>query len=260
MKLDRVIAVRNKKTIYRDGDRCVKVFNEPYSKSAIFGEASNLARIEELGLNTPKLLEVTTVEGKWAIVTEYIKGKTLEQLMMEHPENKSAYFRTLADVQTNIHGKECTYLYRLKDELNHKINISDLDATTRYDLHHKLEQLAKGMFICHGDFCPSNIVLSEDGVYYTLDWALASYGNPMADVAQTYIMLWINNSYEDAELYLNYYCDESHCDREVVYEWLPIIGGAMSVRRPRNERTALLECVNSHDFKNHMKKINFNNK
>ena len=30
MKLDRVIAVRNNKTIYRDGDRCVKVFNERY--------------------------------------------------------------------------------------------------------------------------------------------------------------------------------------------------------------------------------------
>ena len=28
MKLDRVIAVRNNKTIYRDGDKCVKVFNE----------------------------------------------------------------------------------------------------------------------------------------------------------------------------------------------------------------------------------------
>ena len=33
MKLDRVIAVRNNKTIYRDGDRCVKVFNEDYSKA-----------------------------------------------------------------------------------------------------------------------------------------------------------------------------------------------------------------------------------
>ena len=27
MNLDRVIAVRNTKTVYRDGDKCVKVFN-----------------------------------------------------------------------------------------------------------------------------------------------------------------------------------------------------------------------------------------
>ena len=31
MNLDRVIAVRNNKTIYRDGDKCVKVFDADYS-------------------------------------------------------------------------------------------------------------------------------------------------------------------------------------------------------------------------------------
>ena len=38
MNLDRVIAVRNAKTIYRDGDQCVKVFNENYSKADILNE------------------------------------------------------------------------------------------------------------------------------------------------------------------------------------------------------------------------------
>ena len=68
MKLDRVIAVRTKKTIYRDGDRCIKVFNVPYSKAAIFNEASNHVRLEETGLSIPKVLEVTNLDGKWAIV------------------------------------------------------------------------------------------------------------------------------------------------------------------------------------------------
>ena len=75
MKLDRVIAVRNNKTIYRDGDRCIKVFNTEYSKADVLNEALNQARIEETGLNIPKVLEVTMIDGKWAIVYEYIKGK-----------------------------------------------------------------------------------------------------------------------------------------------------------------------------------------
>lgn len=33
MKLDKVIAVRNDKTIYRDGDATIKLFNEDYSKA-----------------------------------------------------------------------------------------------------------------------------------------------------------------------------------------------------------------------------------
>ena len=253
MKLDRVIAVRTKKTIYRDGDRCVKVFNVPYSKAAIFNEASNHVRLEETGLSIPKVLEVTNLDGKWAIVTEYIHGKTMEQLMAEHPENKTTYYRTFADLQNTIHKKDCPYLYRLKDELNQKISVSELDATTRFDLHNRLETMAKGTAICHGDFCLSNVILSEDGIYYTIDWTLASCGNPLADVAQTYIMLWINSGYAEAELYLDLYCSESHEDKEKVYAWLPIIGAAMSVRRPLQERTVLLECVNSQDFKNHMK-------
>ena len=39
MNLEKIIAVRNAKTIYRDGDKCVKVFNENYSKADILNEA-----------------------------------------------------------------------------------------------------------------------------------------------------------------------------------------------------------------------------
>ena len=255
MNLDRVIAVRTKKTIYRDGDRCIKVFCADYNKAAIFTEASNHVRIEETDLSIPKVLEVTNMDGKWAIVTEYIRGKTVEQLILEHPENKAVYYRALADLQNCIHKKDCPYLYRLKDELNQKINVSELSATTRYNLHDFLENTAKGMAICHGDFSPSNVILAEDGVYYTIDWTLASCGNHLADVAQTYIMFWLNSSYEDAELYLDLYCGESHEDKERVYDWLPVIGAAMSVRRPLNERRILLECVNSQNFKERMKTI-----
>ena len=54
MKLDRVIAVRNNKTIYRDGDRAIKVFGADYSKADVLNEALNQARIEETGLNIPR--------------------------------------------------------------------------------------------------------------------------------------------------------------------------------------------------------------
>ena len=95
MKLDRVIAVRNNKTIYRDGDKCVKVFDADYSKADVLNEALNQARIEETGLNIPKVVEVTMVEGKWAIVSEFVKGKTLQQLMDEDVEKKDEYIEML---------------------------------------------------------------------------------------------------------------------------------------------------------------------
>ena len=121
MKLDRVIAVRNNKTIYRDGDRAIKVFGADYSKADVLNEALNQARIEETGLNIPKVLEVTMIDGKWAIVSEFIKGKTLAQLMEENPDKKGEYIELLVDLQMNVHAKTSPLLNKLKDKMSSKI-------------------------------------------------------------------------------------------------------------------------------------------
>ena len=79
MKFEKVLAERKDKVIYKDGDKCIKVFDESYKKSDILNEALNQARVEETGLNIPKIHEVTKIDGKWAIVTDFIEGKTLAQ-------------------------------------------------------------------------------------------------------------------------------------------------------------------------------------
>ena len=86
-----ILAQRQKKVIYKDGDTVLKVFDNDYSKADILNEALNQARIEETGLNVPKLLEVSKIDGKWAIRTEYIPGKTLAQLMEENPDKLDEY-------------------------------------------------------------------------------------------------------------------------------------------------------------------------
>ena len=101
MKLDKIIAVRTGKTVYKDGDRVIKVFENGYSKADILNEALNQARIEETGLNIPKILGVSTENGKWAIISEYIKGKTLAQLMTENPDKFDEY---LVQVEHDFEG------------------------------------------------------------------------------------------------------------------------------------------------------------
>ena len=80
-----ILAERSHKVIYKDGDTVLKVFDSDFSKADILNEALNQARIEETGLNVPKLLEVGIIDGKWAIRTEYVPGKTLAKLMEENP-------------------------------------------------------------------------------------------------------------------------------------------------------------------------------
>ena len=248
MKLDRVIAVRNNKTIYRDGDRCIKVFNAEYSKADVLNEALNQARIEETGLNLPKVLEVTMIDGKWAIVSEYIKGKTLAQLMDENPDNKEEYINLLVDLQMNVHSKNCPLLNKLKDKMNRKIAQTELDATTRYDLHTRLEGMPKHNKVCHGDFNPSNIIITENGIPYILDWSHATQGNASADVARTYLLFWLNGDISGAELYLDTFCKNSGTEKQYVQKWMPIVAASQSVKGNEKEREFLMSWVGVVDY------------
>ena len=83
MKLEEknLIVKRAYKSVYKCDDCIVKVFNEGHLKSDVFNEALNTARVEETGLDIPKVKEVTQIDGKWAIAIEYKAGKTLEDMM-----------------------------------------------------------------------------------------------------------------------------------------------------------------------------------
>lgn len=248
MKLDKIIAVRTGKTVYKDGDRVIKVFENGYSKADILNEALNQARIEETGLNIPKILGVSTENGKWAIISEYIKGKTLAQLMTENPDKFDEYLERFVDIQMEIHSKKAPLLTKLKDKMNRKINQADIDATTRYDLHTRLEGMPRHNKVCHGDFNPSNIIITDDGTPYIIDWAHATQGNASADVARTYLLFWLDDNIEGAKKYMELFCKKSDTARQYIEKWLPIVAASQSVKGNAEEREFLLSWVDVVDY------------
>lgn len=249
MNTDKVIAVRNTKTVYRDGDKVIKVFDEHYSKADILNEALNQARVEETGLNIPKLEEVTKVNGRWAIVMDYIKGKTLAQLMAENPDKIDEYLNLFVDLQMEVHSKKAPLLNKLKDKMNRKISQADLTATIRYDLHTRLESMPKHNKVCHGDFNPSNIIISdENGTPYIIDWSHATQGNASADVARTYLLFWLAGDINLAEKYLNLFCLKSDTAKQYVQKWIPIVAASQLVKGKKEEREFLLHWVDVVDY------------
>ena len=239
-----ILAVRPGKTIYRDGDTLVKEFDENYSKPDILNEALNQARVENIGINVPKVLGVQTIEGKWSIVSEFIEGKTLAQLIEENPAKKDEYLEMFVDLQMKVHAAKCPLLNKLKDKMNRKINETTLDATTRYELHTRLEGMPKHNKVCHGDFNPSNIIIKDDGTAYIIDWAHATQGNASADVARTYLLFCLNNDKETADKYLDLFCKKSDTAKQYIQKWLPIVAASQSVKGKEEERDFLLSWVN----------------
>lgn len=248
MKLDRIIAVRNNKTVYRDGDLCLKVFNDDFSKADILNEALNQSRVEETGLNIPKVKEITNIDGKWAIVSDYIKGKTLNRLMEENPGKYDEYLNMFVDLQLEMHSKTCSMLSKLKDKMSRKISQTDLSATVRYDLYTRLESMPKHNKLCHGDFNPSNIIISENGTPYILDWSHATQGNASADAARTYLLFWLNGDIDGAKKYLDLFCKKSDTAVQYVQKWMPIVAASQTVKGNEREREFLHSWINVVDY------------
>ncbi|MDO5560185.1 MAG: aminoglycoside phosphotransferase family protein [Oscillospiraceae bacterium] len=248
MKLDRVIAVRNNKTVYRDEDLCVKVFDTDYSKADVLNEALNQSRIEETGLNIPKIREITMIDSRWAIVSDYISGKTLAQLMQENPDKADEYLELFVELQISVHDMNAPLLNKLKDKMNAKIQAAPLDATTRYDLHTRLEAMPKHHKVCHGDFNPSNIIMSDNGTAYIIDWSHATQGNASADAARTYLTFWLAGDISGADKYLELFCKKSDTAKQYVQKWLPIVAASQLSKGKENEREFLLSWVNVVDY------------
>lgn len=238
-----VIAEREKKTIYRDGDTAVKVFDNDFLKSDILNEALNQARIEETNLNIPSIRAINMIDGKWAIVSDFIEGDTLDKLMKENPDKFDDYLDLFVELQLVVHAQKSPLLNNLKVKMRRKIAETDLNATIRYELDTRLESTPKHNKVCHGDFNPSNVVITADGTPYILDWSHASQGNAAADAAITYLLFKLNGEDETAEKYLKLYSLKSDTAIQYIQKWLPIVAAAQSVKGKPEEKEMLLKWV-----------------
>jgi len=249
MNLTNIIATRDTKTIYRDGDKKIKLFRPGYLKSDVLNEALNQARIEEVDLNTPKLLEVTMINDQWAIVSEYIEGKTLHELMEENPDKMNEYIDYFVDLQIKIHSQKCPLLTKLRDKMFRKISLTDFDLNIKFELQTHLDGMPRHNKVCHGDFRPDNVIITPDGVPYIIDWSHVTQGNASADVARTYLITILTGKKEIAEYYINTFCAKTNTERKYVEKWLRIVAASQSVKGNAEEREFLERIVDVVEYK-----------
>lgn len=240
MKLDNIIAKRKDKVIYRDGDKVIKLFGHSYSKADTLNEALNQARVEETGLAIPNLQEVRLIDGKWAIIIDYIEGKTLDELIKENPDKEDEYLEKFVDLQLSIHEKRAPLLNKHHDKMRRKISETDLDATTRYELNMRLAAMPKHVKVCHGDYNPTNIIVNPEGVPYIIDWSHVTQGNASADVARTYLLFYLEGKEELANKYMRLFSEKTDTAIQYIQKWIPIVAASQLVKGKEEEREFLL--------------------
>ena len=70
--MKKYLAKSKLKSVYVENGEATKVFAKTYNKSDVLYEALNTSRVEDAGVNIPKLLEVAVTDGKWSITSEYV--------------------------------------------------------------------------------------------------------------------------------------------------------------------------------------------
>lgn len=248
MKKENCISKGKMKSVYLKDGNAVKIFDKKYSKSDVLYEALNTARVEDAGMDIPKLLSVDVIDGQWSITSEYVEGKTLAQLIKENPKKVDTYIEKMVDLHIEIQSKSNPLLIKLKDKIKRQIDALDvIDAADKYELLTRLNGMHEHTKLCHGDFSPENIIVTKSGKYVAVDWVHASQGNASADVARTYLLIALNDS-ELADKYLDLFCQKTGTAKHYVQAWLPIVAAAQLEKERPEEKELLMKWLNVVNF------------
>ena len=249
MKLEKIIFEDRFAKVSAEGNRQIKVYSADYSPCDVFREAMNQSIVAEATPYVWKILDAgKTKDGLWFVESEYEYGKTLAELMCEHPEKEDEYLNLMISLQIELYKRTVHDMVKLSDKMFRKIEEADMSATLRCDLHMRLLSMPKTLKICHGNFRPQNITLTADGRPFVTDWAHATLGNSGADIARTYLMFILDGKKELGEKYISLMCERANQPLEYIYRWMPIVAASQSVKNIPGERDTLMYFINSPNY------------
>ena len=243
-----ILEEKTNKIVYREGNVIVKEFVPSHPKANVFNEAYIHACVEGVGAPVPKILGVAPANGGWALSMEYISGTTLEEKMREDPGRAEACLEQLVDLQLQLGSYRVPQLHNTRYKMEEIINgMTEIDASTKYELLQRIHGMKRHTKLCHGDFVPSNVILREDGSFCVLDWAHATSGNAGADAAITYMRFSLEDE-DMADRYLHLFCKKANMAIQYVQTWLPIVAAVQLSRHKENERDMLERWISVAEY------------
>ena len=170
-------------------DKVVKLFLEEDKTEDAEREARATAVAWESGLPAPKIWEVVTVNGRVGIVMERVEGVTMLHWGTSLPWRIYTGAKMMARMHADMHSRLGGDIPDLRDRLKRGIEENEIvEEGLRSLALERLVSLPDGDSICHGDFHPDNIMMSDKGPVI-IDWQTGVRGHPAADVARTVVLI-----------------------------------------------------------------------
>lgn len=244
MNLGNPIAMGNTAKIYLHQKKIVKVFRDDLPETESTHEAFKQSYAYSCGLSVPRVLDICKIDGKQAIIMEYIPGSTIGDLVSKNMEQAEKYMKISIGVQRDIHENTADPFESMTKKLSRQIaSAIVLRPDQKNALLDRLYGIEYDAKLCHGDFHLFNLIMNGDQVTI-IDWVDASAGCICADICRTYL-LYTQFSETLAEMYLRIYCENSGLSKDDILTWAPIIAGARLSENVTSEKSErLLRIVN----------------
>jgi uncharacterized protein (TIGR02172 family) len=184
-----------------DDDKIIKLFYPDFSRDYVQYEYDINVKAMNAGLPTPKVYELTELEGRLGIVYERIEGPVMLELMFAQPDRVEDLATAFAEMHVQIHRAPVTGFPPVREALANVTKMSPwLNAPQRKQILSILETLPTGDGLIHGDFHPGNVLMSAKGPM-VMDWLTAKQEHPLADVANTVVILrWASIPSDDDDM------------------------------------------------------------
>jgi uncharacterized protein (TIGR02172 family) len=222
-----------------EGNTILKLFHEWFDLESIEYERRIVDAVNQSGVDTPSVSGLVRVEGRNGLIYQRVDGPSMLETLLRKPWRMFHLAHLLAESHIKIHNRQIeSDIPSQRERLQAKIRLAaPLTDSQKELLLKRLESMPDGNRVCHGDFFPGNVLLTDKGVV-AIDWIDATRGNPLADVARTCIILkgiwecqvhnqflqWYVHWYHS--IYLRRYFQLRPAGFQEYLSWLPIVAGA----------------------------------
>ena len=241
-----------------DKAHILKLYREWCPSNWVDYEARVGRAIHAAGVPSPAVGELVEVDGRRGLIYERLEGSSMLQTLNARPWTFLKHARTLADLHVQINQLSIKDLASYKDGLGYGIRHTPYlsDALRRKALA-LLDALPDGGSVCHGDFHPGNVILTEHGPV-AIDWMTAKSGSRWADVSRTSLLLNVGVKGVARQVnpivkllvglfyraYLVRYLKLSPDSQAELKRWMPVTAAARLNEDIAPEREALIAMMN----------------